>query len=458
MKVSVKIFQKLFAAIGLAVLPAVNSLASEEIDIRRDATVVAVQKTMPSVVNVGTEQIVQVSNDPWEAMVREFFDPYYRNQQQTRQATNYSLGSGVIVDEEGYILTNDHVVRRANKIWVQSSTEPEIYSARLVATDSKTDIAILKIDGKPGKKFTAINFAPDDDLLLGETVLAMGNPFGLGGSVSRGILSSKNRMVAGESQQLDVPNWLQTDASINLGNSGGPLVNLRGELIGLNAANLRVAQGIGFAVPEKRVREAVAEILTPEALKQLWFGVKLNAGKAVFGVVSVQPGSPAQKAGLQAGDLILQANGKSSRNLFGFVEELVAGQGDVALTIMRNNERKIVKVRLVPESSVFNADLIYEKIGVRLQQSDQKFTVASVDTNSPAAKFLQPGYFINAIDNVPLSSVTDTAKFLYPKKKGDVVNLSLTAIVESVQRVEGLQGELRGLKQEQGSLKVTVLR
>jgi len=426
MKVSVKKLQRFLVAVGTIVLPAANSFAAEDIDIRRDATVVAVQKAMPSVVNVATERVIQVANDPWDAMVREFFDPYYRRQEQTtRQATNYSLGSGVIVDDEGYILTNDHVVRRANKIWVQSSTEPEIYSARLVATDPKTDIAILKIDGKPGKKFTAINFAPDDDLLLGETVLAMGNPFALGGSVSRGILSSKNRMVAGESQQLDVPNWLQTDASINPGNSGGPLVNLRGELIGLNVAILRDAQGIGFAVPEKRVREAVAEILTPEALKKLWFGAKLNAGKAVFGVVNVQPGSPAQKAGLQSGDLLLQANGKSSRNLFGFVEELVAGQGDVALTIMRNNERKIVKVHLVPEEKFFNSDLIYEKIGVKLKPEGDNFVIESVDKDSVLAKTKPEGVMVTALDGKPMNDLIGAAKFIYGKAKGDEVVLTI---------------------------------
>lgn len=444
MKVRVNNFQKLLFLGGFMILLAANSFAADEFDIRRDATVAAVQKVMPSVVNVGTEQVVQVV-DPWGDMVREFFDPYYRRQQ---QVTNYSLGSGIIVDENGYILTNDHVVRRANNIWVKSSSGTEVYSARLVATDPKTDIAILKIEAKPGQKFTAIKFAPEDDLLLGETVLAMGNPFGLGGSVSRGILSSKNRIVASESEQLDVPNWLQTDAAINPGNSGGPLVNLRGELIGLNIAILREAHGIGFAVPVKRVSQAISEILTPESVTNHWFGAKLKAGGAVFGIMNVQPGSPAQKAGLQAGDLILQANGKSSRNLFGLVEELVANHGDVALTIMRNTERKILKVHLIPEKDFFNADLIYQKIGIRLLQSGQAFSVSSVDPSSPAASFLQPGYFITAVEKMPLTNFLDAAKLLYPKKKGDLAKLTVV-----VQRVQG------GFKEySQGDIEIPVLR
>jgi S1-C subfamily serine protease len=210
-----------------------------ETDIRRDATVVAVEKVMPSVVNIATETIIHV-RDPYEEFFRQFWDPYHRRQPSNSQ---YSLGSGVVIDEEGYLLTNDHVVRRADKIAVKFCTGTNLYSATVVASDPKSDVALLKLNARPGEKFRAIQLAHEDDLLLGETVLALGNPFGLGGSVSRGILSSKSRIVPKEGEPLDIPNWLQTDAPINLGNSGGPLVNLRGELIGINVAVLNEVEG-----------------------------------------------------------------------------------------------------------------------------------------------------------------------------------------------------------------------
>ena len=431
-----------------ALLPMNSFCIGEDVDIRRDATVAAVEKAMPSVVNIATETVVQVS-DPLEEMFRDFFDRYYRRQPPGAQ---YSLGSGVIIDENGYILTNDHVVRRAKNIWVKIATgESEIYSARLVAADPKTDIAILKIESKQGQKFSAIKFAADDDLLLGETVLAMGNPFSLGGSVSRGILSSKSRIAPGESEHLDVPNWLQTDASINPGNSGGPLVNLRGELIGLNTAILREAQGIGFAVPAKRVSQAISEIFTPEALssaiskatnleaaQSLWFGARFKVVGSSLAVASVQTGSPADAAGLKTGDIVTQVNGKTARNLIELVEQIIS-RADVSLTVLRNNKLKNFNVHLVPESSYFNAQLISQKLGVNLQPlTPQKaeslgvnvtdaFIVASVDQNSPASKFLQPGYIVTAIDGKMPASLTDAAKIVAGKKRGERVQFLVQA-------------------------------
>ena len=171
--------------------PALGGQTAES-DVRRDATVLAVEKVMPSVVNIATETIIQV-RDPFEEFFRQFWDPYHRRQPPNSQ---YSLGSGVIIDEEGYLLTNDHVVRRADKITVKFCTGTNVYTATVVASDPKSDVALLKLNARPGEKFKAIQFAREDDLLLGETVLALGNPFGLGGSVSRGILSSKSRIAA----------------------------------------------------------------------------------------------------------------------------------------------------------------------------------------------------------------------------------------------------------------------
>ncbi len=451
-----KNFLKLsIAALAIfALLPMDSFCIGEDVDIRRDATVAAVEKVMPSVVNIATETVIRVS-DPFAEILQQFFDPYHR-----QQATNYSLGSGVIIDENGYVLSNNHVVRRADKIYVKPSTSPEIYQAKLIATDPRTDIAILKIEAKPGQKFSAIKFAGDDDLLLGETVLAMGNPFGLGGSVSRGILSSKSRLVASEAEHLDVPNWLQTDASINPGNSGGPLVNLRGELIGLNVAIIREAQGISFAVPVKRVSQAISEIFTPEAVQELWFGAQLKSDAGALTVAKIQPGSPADKSDLQPGDRIVRANGKTPKTIIELVKELTSGRR-VALSVLRNNQSKTLDVQLVPEKSVFNADMIYQKLGVKLQQSGDGFVVNGVDPNArviltkgestvlePASKYLQPGFRVVGIDGRPMTDFTSAAKRLFPKKKDDKVRLTVA--------VHWVQGGFSGVSQD--DVPVTVLR
>ena len=176
-------------------------------------------------------------------------------------------------------------------------------------------MALLQIRATKGEKFTAVKFAADDDLLLGETVLALGNPFGLGGSVSRGILSSKSRRPATENEPLDVLDWLQTDAAINPGNSGGPLINLRAELIGINVAVFREGQGIGFAIPVKRISEALSEIFTPETIRSLWFGARFRSETNGFAALSVQHSSPAERGGLRVGDLVLRVDGKVARSL-----------------------------------------------------------------------------------------------------------------------------------------------
>lgn len=412
--------------------------AAEGGDVRRDATVAAVERVMPSVVNIATATIVHV-RDPFENLWREFWDPYHRSQ--PPDSVGYSLGSGVIIDEEGYVLTNDHVVRRADKIWIRPAISTNVYEAVLVATDSKADVALLRIQARPGEKFTAIKFAQDDDLLLGETVLALGFPFRLSGSVSRGILSSKTRAAPKETEQLDIPNWLQTDASINPGNSGGPLVDLRGEMIGLNVAILANAQGIGFAIPIKRVAEALSEMLTPESSnKGLWFGARVKAGGGPLAVAAVQAESPAAKAGLQPGDLILAVNGQTPKGFINFNELLLTGPTrEVSLTVAREGEQRTVSVRLVPEKTFFNASLIQKKIGISLQELTPELAetlgidpvaglvISGVDRGAVAGKGLQPGCLVTAIDGRRTAAVTEAAKLIYAKKPGDTVRLGVVA-------------------------------
>jgi serine protease Do len=412
----------------------------EESDIRRDATVRAVEKVMPSVVNIATETVVEV-RDPFEEFFRQF---RYMYRGQPRSSAQYSLGSGVVIDEAGYLLTNDHVVRRADKIAVKFCTGTNVYEATVVASDPTSDVALLKLKARPGERFSAIKFAREDDLLLGETVLAMGNPFGLGGSVSRGILSSKSRIVAKEGEPMDIPNWLQTDAPINFGNSGGPLVNLRGELIGINVAVLRnyqgeVAEGIGFAIPIRRVLEALSDIFPTEFVKSLWFGARVKVGTSPLVITSVQPQSPAGKAGLQPGDAILAVNGQAPKSFIDFADLLAANAADkAALKIQRGAAPKEIQVRLLPEASVFNADMIRDRLGLSLEaapaellkqydlRNPKAYIISGVQTDSPAAAVgLQRGIVVTAIDGRLPADLTAAAKQLYAKKPGDRVLLDV---------------------------------
>ncbi len=414
--------------------------AAAEPDVRHDPVVDTVARVMPAVVNISTETIVAV-RDPYEGLLQEFWGPYHRRRPST--TTQYSLGSGVIIDEAGYLVTNDHVVRRASRIRVRIGDEltGREYEAKLVGESAKSDIAILKIEAKPGEKFRAVRFAADDDLLLGETVLALGNPFGLGGSVSRGILSSKSRRPAVENAPLGLEDWLQTDAAINPGNSGGPLVNLRGELIGLNVAVYREGQGIGFAVPVKRVTEALLEISSPE-LRQLWFGARVRPGGTALVVASVERGSPAEKAGLKPGDVIVAVDGRAPRGYIDLIKQLSAAgdRQDVALGLQRGGAKVDATVRLMRNGAVFNASLVKQKLGLSVQElnrdlaeqlgleSTDGLLIAGVDRGGPAAVAgLQRGYLIIGVDGQAPGDLVEAAKVLYAKRKGEKVALDVLA-------------------------------
>lgn len=404
-------------------------------DPRRDASVEAVARVMPAVVNIGTETLVEV-RDPLADLFEEFWGPMYRRRPPTAQ---YSLGSGVIIDESGWVLTNDHVTRRANRIWVKLSEElgGRTYEAERVAGSSRSDVALLRIMAEPGERFVAARFADEDDLLLGETVLALGNPFGLGGSVSRGILSSKSRRPPEDGAPLWIEDWLQTDAAINPGNSGGPLINLRGEVIGINVAVYRQGQGIGFAIPVKRVTEALADLFSPES-RRLWFGARVRPAGAALRVGVVEPGSPAAAAGLEEGDLIRQINGRRPEGLIEFVRELMmlGDEEEVRLGYEREGVLREARVRLVREEEVFNARLIKDRTGLSVQEltrelagqlglrTTQGLLVAGVDPDSPAERLgIRRGTVIERIDGRAPDDVAAAAKQLYGKAAGETVQL-----------------------------------
>ena len=407
--------------------------APSSLEVRRDATVRAVERAMPSVVNISSKTVIRRRGflfDWW----RDNWKPFYQD-----MPPQYSAGSGVIIDEEGYVVTNVHVVEDATEI-VVTLADNRSYPADLIVGTRKSDIALLKIRAKAGEKFIPVKFAADDDLLLGETVIALGNPFGLGGSVSRGSLSSKTRRSTAQDGFLDMEDWIQSDAAINPGNSGGPLVNLEGDLIGINVAIFKEGQGIGFAIPVKRVSEALGEMFTPETLRSLWFGGEFQSTTNGIKVVQVAPGSPAEKGGLKRDDIVLRVNAATPNSVFALNRELI-GTGesrDVTFHVRRGNRTQSVAVRMLPEGKYFTAGLIRQKIGITVraitrQDSAQLglnitggLIVSDIEKNSPAdhAAF-QRGLIIEAIDGRIPESITTAAKLIGTKQTGATVRLTL---------------------------------
>jgi serine protease Do len=413
------------------------SAAAVEPDIRRDATVIAIERVLPSVVNIATETVIEY-HEWYDTMLRQF---YGWSRTPVHQEKSVSLGSGVIIDEEGYVLTNLHVVRRASRIQVKLWDGREYDAEPLVATPG-SDVALLRLRAKPGEKFKAIQFAADDDLLLGETVIALGNPFGLGGSVTKGILSAKTRRPASGNEPLDVQDWLQTDAAINPGNSGGPLVNLRGELIGLNVAVYRgdgeergIGVGVGFSIPVKQVSAALSRFFSPEVTDSLWFGAQLKPGSTPLEISAVQPGSPASRAGLRGGDHLLQVNGKTPQGLIDCNRMLANPERSAQLLVERGGRRETLSVALISFQ-----DLIRRRVGVTLSHltqqaasrlrvnADSALVISAVEKGSPAERSgLQSGYVLLAIEGRKTTSLGDVAEVLLEKQPRDTVQLTVVA-------------------------------
>lgn len=399
---------------------------------RRDAVVTAVETAMPSVVNIATETIV-FRNNSLDDIFSEFFG--YR-----RGYKSGSVGSGVIIDEEGYILTNFHVIERASRVQVKLNDGREFEAEPVMYASGRSDIALLKIITDKPEKFPAIKLADDGDLLLGETVMALGNPFGLGGSVSRGILSSKSRRPINDGERLGIEDWLQTDAAVNPGNSGGPLVNLDGRLIGINVAiysggGARLpAQGISFAIPVKRVREAVSQIFVPETMLGMWFGARINPGVFPLVVSNVQKDSPADQAGLRADDQVAAVNGKIPGSFIQF-NELIGGSKDMTaeIEVIRGGKRISTKVEMIK-----NFDLLRARLGGSLQEltpelaaafrvrQDDGLLVAGVDDDGPLGKAgVQKGFLVAGINGVKIHDLARATLIISDNGSGDDVVLNI---------------------------------
>jgi serine protease Do len=320
---------------------------------------------MPAVVNISSSKIVKASAEEGQGgifddpMFRQFFGGRMPNlrQQQPKSQRATSLGSGVIVSPDGYILTNNHVVEGATDVKV-SFFDKEEYPAKVIGTDKYTDVAVLKIDKK---NLPTLPFADSGRTEVGDVVLAIGEPFGLGQTVTMGIISAKGRAGLGIERYED---FIQTDAAINRGNSGGALIDTKGELVGINTAILSGEtggnQGIGFAIPANLARNIMNQILKSGKVTRGYMGIlpqELTPDMArAFGmpnghgvaVAQVEPNSPAQHAGLQVGDVITAVNGDpiSDVNTFRLQVAGFAPNTTVHLKVSRNGQNMDVAVTL----------------------------------------------------------------------------------------------------------------
>jgi len=291
---------------------------------------------------------------PFEEMFRQFFERYGNSAPQQRLPV--ALGSGFIIDPAGYVVTNSHVIEQADAIMVRLDNGEEL-EATVIGVDRKTDIALLKVE--PAAPLPHVTFGDSDAVRVGDWVLAIGNPFGFGNSVTAGIISARQRDI----QSGPYDDYLQTDAPINRGNSGGPLFNMDGEVVGVNTAIYSPSGGsvgIGFAVPSNLVTRVIGQLRDFGRTKRGWLGVRIQSVTPDiaegFGlpdasgalVASVTPGGPAEAAGLESGDVIVRFNGKAiaeMRELPRVVADTEVGQ-TVEVVVIRNGREQVIDVEL----------------------------------------------------------------------------------------------------------------
>lgn len=405
------------------------------------------QAVTPAIVNIRTTQIIKVRQSPFfmDPFFRKFFGDMFGDQFGIpREHREHSLGSGVILSPDGYIVTNNHVTARASEIEVMLS-DKRVFKAKVVGADPPTDVAVVKVDSK---NLPTVPWGDSSALRVGATVLAFGNPFGLNFTVTRGIVSAVGRSGLGIETYED---FIQTDAAINPGNSGGALVNVRGQVVGINTAILSANRGpqgeggwigVGFAIPSNIVKHVMESLIRTGKVERGYLGLvpgDLNPALArqfkvpdISGVLvqHVEPGSPAEKAGLKQGDVIRTYNGQSLDSASRF-RALVAGTSPgavVTLGILRDGNLLRLRVTLteqpaslaeaggvkrVPSESTLRGisvqnltPAIRDQLG--LPPDTRGVVITDLDPSSPAAlRGLQPGDVIQSINRRPVNTVSD---------------------------------------------------
>ena len=394
------------------------------------------ETVLPSVVSIKVEGTTQMKNNMPEEFRRFFGYP----DNQSRQFSG--LGSGVIIDaEKGYIVTNNHVIDNADKITVELNDGRE-YQAKLIGKDPQSDIALLKIDD--AKKLTAIKLADSDKIRVGDYVVAIGNPFGIGQTVTSGIISALAR--SGLSMN-GFENFIQTDASINQGNSGGALVNLNGELVGINTAIIAPSGGnvgIGFAIPSNMVNNLTSQIIEYGEVKRGVLGIKgneltsdiakafdLEVQKGAF-VSEVMDDSAAKDAGIKSGDVIISMDGKpvdSFAELRAKIATTGAGR-TVKLGLIRDGKEISVEVKLKNgnESNTEAKSLHPALDGATLINGDVKgqkgVLIDSIVKNSPASRLsLQEGDLITGVNKTRINNISDLRKIIDSNPSAIALNI-----------------------------------
>jgi serine protease Do len=413
------------------------------------------ESVSPAVVNISTVKTIKggglvfrhFHQSPWgdQDPFKDFFEKFFGDEQR-REFKQRSLGSGFIIDKDGYIVTNNHVIADADEIKVKLNSGKE-YDAKIIGRDPSTDIALIKI--KADSSYSVVTLGDSDSVKVGEWVVAIGSPFGLEHTVTAGIVSAKGRVIG--SGPYD--DFIQTDASINPGNSGGPLINLKGNVVGINTAIIAGGQGIGFAVPVNMAKGVIKQLKEEGEVTRGWLGVGIQdisdemleyygvKDKKGVLVSEVFPGDPADKAGIRSKDIILEVNGEkieTSRELTRIIAGFHVGEV-VKITVLRDSKEKTFKVKIVKRQQGDRASrsIPYkeqEAFGIRVSnltpeiarkfdiQETEGVVVTGVQPDSRRHdEGIQVGDIIKEINHRSINTVDDYEDATQKVKKGDTV-------------------------------------
>jgi len=415
--------------------------------LRRTPIVDAVERVRGSVVNISTERVVLVrgggrsffGDDVFDRLFEDFFGRQYGRGKVEQKRVQTPLGSGCILTADGLVVTNEHVIRRASNIKLSLHTG-ETFDAELLAADPTEDIALLR--AKVEHPLQAIPMGTSSDMMLGETILALGNPFGFENSVTSGIVSAFNREIeVGGNEGARYAHLIQTSALINPGNSGGPLVNVLGELVGINTAVVDQAQGIGFSIPIDHVRDVLAPLVGAAGVSETWVGFRGETAEKRDGVLvtAVKEESPAAGT-LAAGDVIRKADGAPVGDMFDLLLRIFQHEpGEtLSLTIERDGKVRTISFALGKRETPPPLELLKQKLGLKGQNmtatlarqlgaaADYGVLVTETEADSPAAEAgLEEGDIVIQIGSHPVRNLREAASALQERRPGERVFIRL---------------------------------
>jgi serine protease Do len=354
---------------------------------RRTPLVRAVEKVSPAVVNIYTTEVSRQARNPFRSFNNNLFDQFFKDFLPPNRSQKRSLGSGVLINADGFILTNEHVIAKAAKIHVVLGDKQE-FDASVIGSDIKSDLAIIKIDSN--KTLPYIEMGRSDDLMIGEQVIAIGNPFGLQQTVTTGIISALNRNIRA-GKNMVYSDFIQVDASINPGNSGGPLLNINGSLIGINTAIYQKAEAIGFAIPIDHAKRIVDDLIRYGKVRRGWMGVsvqeldaqllrhfELDGQKGVL-VVGVAEKSSAGKADIKRGDIIISIDGHGVRDKSEFRGRMASYTvgSSIKFSVLRDGKMIDRKVRVTAIPKTYVKEFTRNWLGLNVQGNNERFARAN---------------------------------------------------------------------------------